>query len=264
MKIDVHITCWNEEVMLPFTLEHYSSFCNRIFIYDNMSDDKTLSICKKFPKVITGSWQSKTEKGKFNDNEARYIKYKGYKRFSKGKSDWVILADCDELIYHPHIRKILMDYRREGINYPVVQGCNMVGAQVPKYFPRAKITNILKTGVKNDPFPPSEIFSEEKAWGYSKPIIFTPHLDVFLSLGSHFINGEKSDTSKFVFSDSADIKLLHYKNLSEEYVVNRCKQLGERLSKYNIENEYGLEWLQKENTLREQHRKHLSLAETVI
>ena len=67
-----------------------------------------------------------------------------------------------------------------------------------------------------------------------------------------------------MFSDSADIKLLHYKNLSEDYVVNRCKQLGERLSKYNIENEYGLGWLQKENTLREQHRKHLSLAETVI
>ena len=250
--------------MLPFTLEHYSSFCNRIYIYDNMSDDRSLSICKKFSKVTVLPWQSKTERGKFNDNEARYIKYEGYKKLSKGKADWVILADCDEFIYHPHIRKVLMDYRRAGINYPITQGCNMVAEKIPTYFPRAKITDLIKTGTKDEPFPPDKVFIEEDSWGFSKPIIFNPKLDVFLSCGSHFINGEKSNTSEFVFSDSADIKLLHYKYLSEEYVVSRYKQLGARLSKYNIEEEYGLEWLSKEDKFRQSYRDLLAEANKVI
>lgn len=229
-----------------------------------MSDDKTLSICKKFPKVTTGSWQSKTEKGKFNDNEARHIKYEGYKRFSKGKSDWVILADCDELIYHPHIRKILMDYKKLGVNYPITQGCNMVGEKVPSYFPGAKITDLIKMGTEDEPFPPDKIFRDEDAWGFSKPIIFNPELDVFLSCGSHFINGEKSNPSEFVFSEHAELKLLHYKYLSEDYAVTRYKQLGVRLSKYNLDREYGLGWLAQENKIRDQHRAYLSLSTQII
>ena len=140
----------------------------------------------------------------------------------------------------------------------------MVGEKVPSYFPRAKITDLIKMGTEDEPFPPDKIFRDEDAWGFSKPIIFNPELDVFLYCGSHFINGEKSNPSEFVFSEQAELKLLHYKYLSEDYVVNRYKQLGVRLSKYNLDREYGLGWLAEENKIREQHRAYLSLATQVI
>jgi glycosyltransferase involved in cell wall biosynthesis len=264
MNIDVHITCWNEQAILPFTLQHYSSFCDRIYVHDNMSSDNSLFICNDFPKVTVKFWDSKTEKGKFNDNEARHVKYTAYNEYSKGKADWVILADCDELIYHPDIKGILKTYKDKGVNYPVIQGAQMTSHEFPKYESSSNLTDIVKTGVLDDPFPPDEVFIEEKAWGFSKPIIFNPELDVFLSCGSHFINGEKSNPSEFVFSEQAELKLLHYKYLSEDYVVNRYKQLGVRLSKYNLDREYGLGWVVEENKIREQHRAYLSLATQVI
>ena len=263
MKIDVHITCWNEQAILPFTLQHYSSFCDRIYIHDNMSSDRTPDICMDFPKVIVKFWDSKTEKGKFNDNEARKVKYEAYKKYSKGKVDWVILADCDELIYHPNIKGILKTYKDKGINYPVIQGAQMASHEFPRYESSPSLTDIVKTGVLDDPFPPDEVFIEEKVWGYSKPIIFSADLDVFLSLGSHFINGDKSETDKFVFSEKADIKLLHYKYLAEEYVVNRHNQLGKRLSSYNIENEYSLGWLDEEGLISS-YKDCLSKSEIII
>ena len=39
MKIHSHILAWNEEKILPYTLDYYSTFCEKIFIYDNMSDE---------------------------------------------------------------------------------------------------------------------------------------------------------------------------------------------------------------------------------
>jgi hypothetical protein len=217
-----------------------------------------------FPKVTVKFWESKTEKGKFNDNEARHVKYEAYKKYSKGKTDWVILADCDEFIYHPHITEVLKFYKSQGINYPLTQGCQMVAADTPSYKPGHQLIDIIKTGVPDPPFPVPEVYTEEEAWGYSKPIIFDSNLDVFLSLGSHFIRGDKSSTGKFVFSEEADIKLLHYKFLSEDYVVSRHRQLGERLSHYNIENDYSLAWLDEEIQVRKQHEAYLSLATQII
>jgi hypothetical protein len=51
MVIHVHILTHNEEKLLPFTLDNYSSFSDKIFIHDNMSDDSTDDIVSRYPKV---------------------------------------------------------------------------------------------------------------------------------------------------------------------------------------------------------------------
>ena len=58
MKIHAHILAWNEEKILPFTLDYYSNICNKIFIYDNMSTDGSDDIYKKYPKVELIKWDS--------------------------------------------------------------------------------------------------------------------------------------------------------------------------------------------------------------
>ena len=50
MKIHAHILSWNEEKILPYTLDHYSNICEKIFVYDNMSNDSSDDIYKKYPK----------------------------------------------------------------------------------------------------------------------------------------------------------------------------------------------------------------------
>lgn len=50
-KVHVYILCFNEEKMLPFTLDCYSSFCAKIFVLDNMSTDHSLEICSMYSKV---------------------------------------------------------------------------------------------------------------------------------------------------------------------------------------------------------------------
>jgi len=52
MKIHAYIIAWNEEKILPFTLDYYSKFCEKIYIYDNMSTDNSDKIYKKYEKVI--------------------------------------------------------------------------------------------------------------------------------------------------------------------------------------------------------------------
>ena len=50
MRIHAHILAFNEEKILPFTLDYYSLICEKIFIYDNMSTDSSDNIYKKYDK----------------------------------------------------------------------------------------------------------------------------------------------------------------------------------------------------------------------
>ena len=66
MKIHAHILSWNEEKILPFTLDYYSLICEKIFIYDNMSTDSSDEIYKKYPKVEVIKWDSGNEINEIN------------------------------------------------------------------------------------------------------------------------------------------------------------------------------------------------------
>ena len=87
MIIHAHILVWNEEKILPFTLDYYSQFCDKIFIYDNMSTDGSDDIYKKYPKVEVTKWDSKDE-----INESFYVQIKSYEYTKKSRdADWVIV-----------------------------------------------------------------------------------------------------------------------------------------------------------------------------
>jgi glycosyltransferase involved in cell wall biosynthesis len=61
MKIHVYIISYNEEKLLPFTLDYYSTFCEKIFVYDNYSTDSSDEIYKKYNKVEVIKWDSGNE-----------------------------------------------------------------------------------------------------------------------------------------------------------------------------------------------------------
>lgn len=210
MKIHAHIIAYNEEKILPFTLDYYSTICEKIFIYDNMSNDGSDEIYKQYPKLTVLKWESQNT---LNDLYNSQIKSRCYKEFSKD-ADWVIVCDCDEFLYHPNLIKKLKEYDELGISLPRVNGYEMFSEEFPIY-DGTLITEKIKHG--------SDIVPT-----LCKQIIFKPNVDLTYSVGAHS-NKCPDCVSNYI----AELKLLHYKYLNLEYVVNRYKVLNDRLSDLN-------------------------------
>jgi hypothetical protein len=216
MIIHAHILAWNEEQILPYTLDHYSSFCDQIFIHDNMSTDDSMEIYKKYPRVTVLKWSSNDE-----INELNYVQIKSnaYKQYSRD-ADWVIVCDCDEFLYHPDLMRILAEYKVQGVTVPKIDGHDMVAEVFPEYDGQP-LTSKVKIG--SDVYAPM-----------CKNIIFDPSLDVQYGIGGHSFRAFGT-----VHSQNADLKLLHYKFLGKDYVKKLYISRAKRLSDFNKQNKFG-------------------------
>lgn len=90
-SIEVFAICYNEELLLPFFINHYQKMGAKITIYDNQSTDRSKSIieeagCNYIPYD--------------SNNQIRddlYLKIKN-NCWKDSKAAWVIVCDIDELI----------------------------------------------------------------------------------------------------------------------------------------------------------------------
>jgi len=199
MKIDVYSNMYNEEPILPYWLRHYETFVDRIFVWDGGSTDKTLEMLKKHPKVTLLPRDIK----RGHDDEY-YVKslYPQYRTYSRGYADWVIVADADEFIYHPHIRKVLEKAKKDGIQMIQCEGYAMVSKKFPNG--NGQIYDEIKTGYPNKTA--------------SKWTIYSPDISVGFFVGRHgrpwgYFGCNKSRDCK--------IKLLHYHFIGMEYLKAR-------------------------------------------
>lgn len=91
MDITIYLLCYNEEVMLPHTLDHYFKRFPRasILIIDNESTDRSVEIAKARGCHVI-SWDT--------GNESNIIKHTELKNtiWKSALTDWVIVADMDE------------------------------------------------------------------------------------------------------------------------------------------------------------------------
>lgn len=221
MKIHAHIVAWNEEKILPFTLDHYSQFCDKIIVYDNMSDDNSHDIYKKYDNVSVRKWESSSKR--YNDVSLAEIKSTGYKRSRDDNADWVIVCDCDEFLYHNNLLDILNEYTDKGITMPKIDGHDMCSVTFPEYDGEL-LTDKVKIGSKT----------------YNvmcKNIIFNPILDVRYHPGAH-----ANQSPGAIYSDIPELKLLHYKFLGKDYVVERYNTLANRRSDFNVKNRLSEHW----------------------
>lgn len=91
MKVSVFILCYNEEILLKYTIDHYKkNFTNIDFtIYDNCSTDSSVKIAKELGcKVI-----SFNTNGILDEYALTNIKNNSWKN---ANADWVIVIDLDE------------------------------------------------------------------------------------------------------------------------------------------------------------------------
>jgi hypothetical protein len=69
---------------------------------------------------------------------------------------------------------------------------------------------------------------------------------------------------KLKFYRKDDIKLLHYKCLNLNFLIDRFDQLKKRLSAYNIENKFGKHYLAEKELIKKKYLKNLSNSEDVF
>src|SRR5579871_744758 len=211
IKIHLYTMCWNERRMLPYFLRHYEQFCDSIIVYDNESDDGSQDIVREHPLCDLRRISSGGQK---ENRLLRYVKGKLWKE-SRGRADWVICCDVDELLYHPHLMEFLEDCGERGVTLPIPTAWQMVHPQFPTDV--WQIYNEVRTGYV-DPV-------------YSKWVIFDPNAiqEINYGMGCHHAKPQ----GDIRFRNDPLLKLLHFKFLGLDWVIERYAELAQRMSTFD-------------------------------
>ncbi len=214
MKILVYSVCWNESMFLPFYLRHYSSFAKKIIVYDQHSDDGSRELLQKNKLVEIRDYDAVG----IHEPSVTAL-YNTCYHEARGKADWVILCDIDEIVYDPYIITKLQEYKDMGMTVAKMVGYTMLHKFPPIDYSK-QVWKTYKYGVRDEVF--------------DKLNVFNPKMDVEYAPGRH--------TAKFTpepIYSQPEIKLLHYRYWGMDWVLKRHEIHYARLSKENIENSWG-------------------------
>lgn len=151
MKIDIHIPCYNEALIIEATVHHYRTrFPNATFyVYDNFSTDNSAEIAKRLGCRVT-SWGNPVE---LDLNEMTMLVNNTWKSET---TEWVIMCDMDEWICITEEQ--LREEELRGTTIIRTRGYNMVGNSE-----RNDLTDIslhgLRKGVYSDWYCKRSIFN---------------------------------------------------------------------------------------------------------
>lgn len=204
----------NEEKLLPYFLRHYSTFADKIFIFNDHSTDKTVEIAAVNPKVQILDFEYNDGLNELHFNEC-FIN--AYKRLSRGVADWVMIVDGDEFIHNDDIIGVLEAQRQMGRRALKTTGYRMISQTFPTT--TGQIYEECRHGLR--------------ARDYDKVVIFDPTLDITFEQGRHSTN--LPEGIKYY---RAKLGLLHYQYLSREYYVERYTESFNRRSTYTEKYKY--------------------------
>lgn len=165
-KVEVHVLCYNEAEILPYTLRHYLTFADKVVVHDAFSTDGSADVARSAGAVVE-SWGLG---GVVNDEEYCALKNACWQGTD---AEWVIVCDADELIYFPGgAEDTLMLYDLGGAAVIKPHGFEMFNEVYPTT--PGQIYDEVKHGAPDD------------KW-YSKPILFNPRMveDSGFGVGSH-------------------------------------------------------------------------------
>jgi glycosyltransferase involved in cell wall biosynthesis len=213
----VYTVARNESLMMPYLLRHYATFCDRMVVYDDKSDDGTPDHARAGgAEVRPYPFEGLDDIEFVGLANAVYIE-------ARGQADWIIWVDADEFLYHPRgMLQRLLELKEAGITLPKVQGYGMIADAPPTT--RYQIYDEINVGFEHH--------------RYSKPCILNPILGIRWEVGKHdikvFGNGATTNTDD-------PLRLLHYRYLGREYHEARNAKNWERISKQNIAYRLGYE-----------------------
>ena len=218
VKIWVFALCYNEAYMMPYFLRHYSTFAERIIVYDSQSTDGTRELVEACPKAELRDF---TKCEDIDDEVFVNFVNDQYKE-ARGQADWVIWPDCDEFVYHPNLSGLLQGYQNRGVNIAHVRGYLMV-ADSPVNG-GGQIYDSARFGL------PDRMCC--------KPLVWSPDIEnVGFESGRHLC----FPTKDACWSERHEIKILHYRYFGRDYLRERNAKQFSRLSERNQKAKLGFQ-----------------------
>jgi hypothetical protein len=199
MNIVVYTMIYYEERILPFFIEHYRKFATKFVFYDNESTDNSL-------KVIADSGidhEIRTYKSGNAQDDFIFldIKNNSWKASRSKDVDYIIICDCDEFLFHEDMITFLEEKKKQGVTLFKPIGYDMVTEKFPDV---GSITEQIKTGVRSELLDKCAMFSPDAI------------SEINFGFGCHTANPTGN-----VSISQHEIKMLHYKNLSLEYLLEK-------------------------------------------
>jgi hypothetical protein len=224
VKLAVICSIYNEEVLLPQFLNHYSPQVDTVFLLDNESTDRSRLLACGYPNVVVSTYSSG---GQFSD-VALSEAYSRKRRECVGQYDYVIIADCDEFIVPKRGASL-----REAIE--LAQPNEALGL-CAEFFWTHGWNMWPKPG--EPPYDPARPLLSQRTTGiassmYSKPCIIRPESRLGYEHGRHDLKGRVSwKPSTF---EASQFYLLHYIGFDEAMFVRRGMERTARFAQINVD-----------------------------
>lgn len=223
MKIDLYTIAWNEMRMLPYFLDYYLPWIDRMVVFDDGSDDGTRETLAAIAKVEVRPFPDKGDSFALTSHRIWQDAWKE----SRGRADWVVVTNIDEFIWHADgMRPYLERCRNAGATVIHPRGYEMVADAFPPA--GTLLPQALRRGVA--------------MYGHDKRQVFDPNAVEHMGYvpGRHFAK----PTGRAVDALPVEARLLHYKYVDYHgYHLPRQAALGARLLPGDHERGHGAQYI---------------------
>lgn len=217
MKIDLYTFCWNEMDILPFVVDYWKRFVTHAYVYDNGSTDGSVEYLKQFDWITVEHFETNGT----DDAKLRDLKNAEWKK-SKGKADWVVICDMDEIVYS---KDLLKEFEYASANGYTAIDCDwywFCEDYLPKYENDGKLLHQKCSKFFINP---------------GKHLIFNPNEidEINYVVGAHSAN-PKGNYKPY---KSDKIVVFHTnKGFGIDYKIERYKVMNDNLSETNRRNKW--------------------------
>lgn len=242
MHITAIVPIYNEEALLPFFLDYYTTFCNYIVFYDGMSTDRSREIILdrigKTPcHIELRVNQSIGTVDIYNETLAdcpnqslHYIRTHGWRTVFPYRDDlpqWVLVVDCDEFVWHPlGVRQKLAAYEARNIGFPSPTNIQMLSRKFPTHGTSLLTHQVVEGYI-------------DRSFQGVKRLAFNAKLKGdfnFKEFGYRSPNENTMDDEPI----KDRLKVLHYPKMGFKFFKDRIKDKGDRVSSHN--HQFGLSY----------------------
>ena len=247
MTVHLYTLCYNEMKILPFAVDYWRSVADEVFVLDNGSTDGSVEYLTGLEHINLIHFNSDG----FNDKTHKDLKNKVWKA-SKGKADWVIVCDLDEFLWSPEgIRNTLERFSKDGVTIVKPDGYNIYSETFPSHEDGVFLWDVCNQGVRDQ--------------GFDKVIAFNPNTIVEMNYtpGAHKCGPKGLLKWNYQIADRS-VKLLHFKNLSLDYILKRYDEYNKRLSKLNKERRWGIQYTRPAERTKREFENNLKKSKPVF